>query len=212
MVCFKANKILFILVCLIILIIPFALVTNVVNASYEEIDFSTVNNLVVSDTSDVFSYHNFRSVYYVPMEKGYKYLVNFNGDYTDTGVTYIRIVSCSEVPAVGVSFQILFSVNLTDDKQTSFEYFNYSDNTYIVISPSGSAPANPATYISFSRDVVNGQSSAVDGLVNNVGIDNLWNIFDVSVDFIKVVIIVALGVFIIFILIRKISKGKSGNF
>lgn len=55
-----------------------------------------------------------------------------------------------------------------------------------------------------------GMESSIDGLINNVGIDNIWNIFDISINYIVVVVLVVFGLYIIFRVIRKISRGKEG--
>lgn len=54
-----------------------------------------------------------------------------------------------------------------------------------------------------------GMTDGVTGLVDNVGFNQLWGVFENGVDFIGVVVLVAFGLFLVFLLIKKITKGKS---
>ena len=55
-----------------------------------------------------------------------------------------------------------------------------------------------------------GYSNAVTNLVDNVGISSIWNIFDISINYIVVVVLFAFGCYIIFRIIKKVSRGKEG--
>lgn len=54
-----------------------------------------------------------------------------------------------------------------------------------------------------------GLANVASDLAQNVGVSQLYGVFESGVDFIGVVVLVAFGLFLVFLLIKKISKGKS---
>lgn len=54
-----------------------------------------------------------------------------------------------------------------------------------------------------------GLTYAINELVQNVGISNIWNTFDIALPFVLVVVVISFGFYIIFTMIKKFSKGNT---
>lgn len=60
-----------------------------------------------------------------------------------------------------------------------------------------------------TREKIANMDGAIGDLVSNVGPQQLWSVFESGIDFIGIVVLVAFGLFLIVLLIKKLSKGKS---
>ncbi len=192
----KLKKISFILLILFIVLFPFWCVRGLC-VEPETVDYTVVNNLTASPYSNAFAYSENIAVIYFYAEKGYIYHITVdNNQYTRACVV------SSAVPAVSVPYNLLQRV--TPNEHFEYDYYTY-DDTYISVN---GLDADKLTTV--TRTKIPGMDSAVSDLVNNVGINSIWNIFDISINYIIVVVLFAFGCYIIFRIIRKISKGKEG--
>lgn len=108
---------------------------------------------------------------------------------------------------------VLFSTNLDSGTVTT----NYGDllngkvelvipeDGYLIVSTSAYATSNMFKFSNLSESL----DGAVNGLVNNVGFNQIWGVFDNGINFIGVVVLVGFGLFLVALLIKKVSKGKS---
>lgn len=192
------NKLLIIL-CLIVLILPFYLITFSYGAEFDDYTSVSYIDTIPSLASNVSNtkFYTFGSF------NGYVYDIS-NTDYLiiNSSESYdIDFAFSIDYPAIGVSYYEPYKVLPSTTYYIDLTDKNYN---YFVVS------TNKANDVFSVKTKNNGMIESVDGLVNNVGINSLWNIFDISVNYIVVVVLFAFGVYIIFRIIRKISKGKEG--
>lgn len=94
------------------------------------------------------------------------------------------------------------------DRIESFD-FNSKDYNYFAVS---SKHINDIDLSVFSLSYVvpsSGISTAVDSLVQNVGITNIWDTFELSLPYVLIVVVVGFGFYMILSLVRKLQKGKA---
>lgn len=133
---------------------------------------------------------------YFEYEKGYIYHI------TNVGNSNINIVISNQLPAVNVPFNVIergFPPNST------YSYIGNGGEYVYICMNSDSTGGN----ISITREKIPGQESAVDDLVNNVGVNQMWSVFEDGISFVGVVVLVAFGLFLVVLAIKKVSKGKS---
>lgn len=159
----------------------------------EDVTINTVPNITISSNSNVFTSSDVYSTGYIPLEKGYIYYIN----YVSTGSPRQLAVSNS-VPALNETYSYLGVLNAGN----TFTY-RADNNSYLYFSFSG------ASGIEVTRESIGGQSSAIKDLVDNVGTNQIWNVFENGISFVGVVVLVAFGLFLVVLAIKKISKGKS---
>lgn len=188
----KIKKILFILLCMFVLLFPFWCVRGLC-AEVESVDVTTAN-LSINSSRNYFISSETGTVGYFNIEKGYIYHI------TNNSATSERLVVLSQnSPAVNVEYTILTSIPIG----SSFDYIANQDTT-MYISYGASSQST------ITREKVASMDGVVGDLVENVGIQSLWNTFNDSVPFISIVVLFAFGLFIIIALIRKLRKGKGG--
>lgn len=193
--CKKINK-KFVCIGFLIFFILFYLVPGYC-VEEETVSFNVVPGLQMASSSDsVFTSYSSstRGVAYFPLEYGYSYtIVNSSNSLRILGMS-------SSVPTLGGDYSFLGRL----PAGSTYTYVpSYNDFMYFDIFEGDS--------ISVTRIKYQGMEGAMSLLVNDVGISNLWSIFDVSVNYIVVVVLFSIGVYIIFRLIRKLSKGKSAS-
>ena len=189
------NKLLIIL-CIFVVIMPFWLVKGLC-AEIEELTPTTASNLKISPSSNIFESVSTGSVSYIEMEVGYIYYITFDSD----SVTSDRqIAISSDVPALNGVYTYLGSIS----NGNTFTY-RPTQNSYFLCS----YPTN-VNAVTFTREKITSMDGAINDLVENVGANNLWSIFENAVQYIWVVVVAGFGFFIIRIIIKKLSKGKGG--
>lgn len=167
--------------------------------AYEEEDVQPtyLSGIVATENSNSFSSNSNYAINYIKVEKGYKYTIEIIAPVQGNRL----IVGSSSAPAVNVNYDILYS-GFTSG---SYTYVANNDNyLFITLSPNISV-AN----LKFTRIRLDSQETAVDDLVNNVGVNQLWGVFENGIDFVGVVVLVGFGLFLVILLIKKMSKGKS---
>lgn len=177
-------------------ILLFAIISFVhsssVFADTESVDISSVN-LSMSASRNYFTSGS-SSVGYFELEKGYIYhITNLNSSFTRL------VVISDDLPGVNVTYTVLTNI----EPLGTYDYIA-NNNSIMYISYDYSNQA------SVTREKISGMDSTVSELVNNVGIDNIWSIFEIAIDYIWVVVLVAFGIFIITRLIKRLSRGKEG--
>lgn len=196
----KIKKISFILLILFILLFPFWCVKGFCSEN-TEIDGTIINGLALGSNDYNGVLHSGSSnVIYFPVESGKKYNIVFDEGLTSGANRYI--FQSPDIPAVGVSYNFIAELNAGN----SFTYV--ANDEYLAIF-SLSANVDLLNLIKV-YELPSGMSDSVDSLVSNVGIDSIWNIFDISINYIVVVVLFAFGCYIIFRIIKKISRGKEG--
>lgn len=192
MVSYKLDKydkyfVAFILVILVIFNIGSCFASEIENVSSE-----TVQNLQMGTESNFFYATENHVIRYAQLEKGYIY------HFKNNSAQYPCYISFSnDVPAVNVPYYELTKIPASGtydfiSNNYSYAYFNDMD-----------WPMN------LTREKIANMDGAVGDLVSNVGFNQLWSVFEGGIDFIGVVVLVAFGLFLIVLLIKKLSKGKS---
>lgn len=180
------NKI-YIIFLLFVFLFPFFCITGFCTET-EDVEFEVVSNLAMFSSSNYFQANSGYSVGYIELDNNYIYHITFN---TDHAIAY-----SDNIPAVNIpyyDYSVINSGTTLDLYPThQYIYFDFSRTTDVTI----------------TRTPLTSMNSAVNSLVDNVGVNNLWNIFDSSINYIVIVVLFAFGCFLIFTIIRKISKGK----
>lgn len=156
----------------------------------EDVTTTKINGLLLSTDYNYYTNNNGSSVTYFYAEKGYIYHIFLD-------MTYGRISATSSAqPALNVPYTLLHTFG-------GGETYNYipTDSCYVGLGTSDSWHV--------TRERIPGQESAVDDLVNNVGVNQMWGVFENGIDFVGVVVLVAFGLFLVVLAIKKVSKGKS---
>lgn len=184
------NKLL-ILLCVFVVLFPFWCVRGLC-ADTETVTGERINGVAIYPNNNYFVENNSTFVICFQIEKGYKYtLTNVAGVSRD-------IVFSHDLPSPNVVYDFIKS--LPNGESYSFIL---DDNSYFYISGTSGS-------YQMTREKLSSMNGAVSDLVDNVGFDSIWNIFDISIKYILVVVVFAFGVFIIFKIIKMNSKGKQG--
>lgn len=202
MVSYKLDKydkyfVAFILVILVI----FNLCTFVyADEEWETVEVSTADGIWADESHNYFysSGSSEFGVSYFPLEVGYIYRITVVQDMSNAR----SVVGTSEIPSLNVEYNYLSGgLQHVGD---SYSIIGTNSYGFIAYSPSASS-----SHILVERQKVASMNSAVGDLVSGVGPQQLWSVFESGIDFVGVVVLVAFGLFLIVLLIKKLSKGKS---
>lgn len=193
------NKLL-ICLCIVVIILPFYLITF----CYAD---DTIPGIVLNGVGSTGSVGDIVTLslvdaakgIYFPVRAGFSYNLNFNLINTQV----YRIFISDDVPALDTEGLMLYRDNFTTNTYT----FTATQDGYLFFWNYNIDLTNDNTTFQLVGDVMN---SSVSSLVDNVGISSIWNIFDISINYIVVVVLFAFGCYIIFRIIRKITRGKEG--
>lgn len=186
----------------ILLIITIVNITSLCFASeeWESVSTSSMNGIRATSNSNFFtSYDGTNGLAYFPIEKGYIYRFSVLTDFTNSRI----VVGSSDLPALNGSYTLLYT-DLQNEGDTYSFIANGDDFAFISISP-----FVVSSQILVERQKLENMNGAVSDLVENVGISQIWDIFDTGIGFVGVVVLVAFGIFLIVLAIKKVSKGKS---
>lgn len=192
----KLKRILFILLCLFIVLFPFWCVRGLC-AEIEDLNFDIVSGIRIRNDTNYFVSADSYNVGYLQVEKGYIYHIH-----KVSGTVAAPIAFCNTTPAVNVTYDYVTSVNLD-------ETYSFIPNNNDILIVSFNTNTTGST-IQISREKLTNMDGTINELVNNVGTGNLWSIFEIAVQYIWVVVLVAFGIFIITRIIKKVSKAKGG--
>lgn len=197
---FKLKNKLLILLCIFVVLLPFFLITTTFASEGSEIEGNIINGFNIQGTSSGTLIEGSSKLIYFNIIPGKTYKIDFDNDNTLGSNRFI--FQSSEVPDIGVRYNLLANIN-----SGSSYTFTANEDYVSIFSISGNT-----NILNLIRvyEIPSAMNSTVDSLVENVGVDSIWNIFDISIDYIVVVVLFAFGVFLIFTVIRKISKGKGG--
>lgn len=186
----------FVVLCVFIVLFPFILMTNIYATEDDEtLQFTRVYNLTLSPNSNVFTSGS-NSVGYLQIEPNYIYTV-----YLPDNLTNYRYFAVSTEPPVVDGLYTYIGSAIGGETFT----YRSTSNSYLYLDY-GSYNSS----VTVTRRKAGGQDVAIDDLVSNVGVDSVWNIFDISINYIYIAVLVAFGVFIVGFVIKKITKGKEG--
>lgn len=164
----------------------------------EEVDFSIVNGIRIRTDTNYFSSGDGSSyVGYLELEKGYIYHISK----VNSGTSYAQVALCNNTPALNVPYNFLTAIA----PGQSYSYIPSNDD-YLIISFNTNSDGST---INVTREKIDSYEGAVSDLVDNVGVNQVWEVFGNGVDFIGVVVLVAFGLFLVVLAIKKVSKGKS---
>lgn len=189
----KTKRILLILLCVFVLFFPFWCVAGLC-AETEEVELSNVQQLRLTANSNYFVTYSGASVTYFQAEPGYKYTI------TTSSSSDRLVVASSELPANNVLYDIIANILVSESNTYSFISTN---NNYISLNGTNSL-------FTVTRENIGGMNDAVNTLASVVSPSAFWNIFDISINYIVIAVVVAFGIFIFTLVIKKITKGKEG--
>lgn len=168
---------------------------NVFVFAYENLEYITISNLTIDVDSNTFKAQNGSILGYYPLEKGFTYTITIPENWSQDR----RVALSSEVPSPGTSLKFLSYIKPGE----SYSYSCYDDSEFMYIDFSS---ANQGLIL--TRTPITGLKSAVESLVDNVGVNNIWNTFEISLPYVGVVVLVGFGFYLIFHNIKEISNGK----
>lgn len=181
-----------IVACMFLIVTIINLLTlSVFCSEIENVDINSVSNLRITPSSNFFTSSVSLSVGYFPLEKGYIYHI------TNNGTTERFLATSSDIPAINVTYNYIGSINPND----SYDYIcNNDDYLYFDFSRTES--------VNITREKIVGYNEAIFGLVDNVGTSQIWGVFENGMSFVGVVVLVAFGLFLVVLAIRRVTKGK----
>lgn len=197
MVSYKLDKYDKYFVAFVLVILTIFNITSCFAVEPESVEVIGLSGLRISPSANYYQSSTNTGIAYFPTERGYIYHI------TCKPSNYNR-PSCysSAFPEVNVPYTLLYSFSPSGGGPDSFDYYCSQDG-YIGIN--GQEP----NIIYVTREKVQNQEGAINDLVANVGPQQLWSVFESGIDFIGVVVLVAFGIFLIVLLIKKLSRGKS---
>lgn len=195
MVSYKLDKYDKYFVAFILVILVIFNVSQCFAVEGEELSFTSAGNIMIDPNNNYFTSSQYEITGYLLMEKGYIYHV-----FVPDSFSLPRNVAVSNVaPAVNVRYEFLSTIQpggsynyiCDNDQYLYFSLSSYNDGVVV------------------TREKVENMNGAIGDLVSNVGVNQLWSVFESGIDFAGVVVLVAFGLFLIVLLIKKLSKGKS---
>lgn len=194
------NKLL-ILLCVFVVLFPFCLVSFSF-ADTEDPIIDIKNDTTMSQDGTLKNVTGF-TTYFLTIEDGYYYDILLTSSGTTPSDNGIRIgytnsqdygADVYNYAIVNGSYHVIINSNDFD-----YFYFDFGNLAYGV-----------STSYTINKYKLSNMNNAVDNLVENVGPNAIWSIFDISINYIFIVVLAAFGIFIIGLVIRKITKGKEG--
>lgn len=134
---------------------------------------------------------------YFQLKESYYYNITNNTQGTRTYLYF------SDIPVVGSTFNYYLTV------QAGQTVTIIAEQGFLVLSDF-SSNSSVGYFTDVQEETRESMEKSVDSLVNNVGQEQIWSIFDTGVPIALLVVIVAFGIFIIGFASRKIQKGKMG--
>lgn len=198
MVCFDKKKLVVIIALIMVVVMGFV---GQVFADTEDIEPLTLDGVVISSVNFTLTENSDFVTYAIPLEKNYTYHINFTGNLRNFRYSFGNSVD------IGTKTENFVNVGVSDDFNIDIVANNYD---YLFIYFSGQDTASTQFTYNITREATSGMVYSVDSLVSNVGIDSIWGIFEIAIDYIWVVVLVVFGIFIITRLIKKLSRGKEG--
>lgn len=183
---------------ILIILVFFTLfsIFNCFSYASESVPLSEVKGAYVVLNSDSFvagANPNFGTSY-ASVEKGYRYTITTSEEAASVYVAFGDVV-----PAVG---QPYYDVKGIGGRGSTYVFDVTEDFEYMYIYGSWS------TFFTVTREPIPGFDSAIKSLVDNVGFNQLWSTFEISIPYIFIVLIIAIGFYFIFHAIREMSKGR----
>lgn len=186
-----------IVACMFLIVTIINLLTlSVFCSEIEDVNVNVLNGLNISSSRNYFDASSY-SLGYFQLEPGYIYHIVFNTGGPATGDRHLAI--SENAPALNGTYNYLGTLSLGN----TYDYIA-NDNEYLYFSYFQQNDA-----VSVTREKIQGYNGAVEDLVNNVGVNQIWGVFENGISFVGVVVLVAFGLFLVVLAIRKISKGKS---
>ena len=180
------NKLL-ILLCCFVVVFPFWCIKGL---CAEDVEPEVINDISFnSATSNYFVSNPGNTLYCFHIEPGFRYT------FTNNTTNSRGLVLSSEKPAVDVTFTQLTVITVGNS-------YTYIGEGYVFMTSYGD--------LDVTRESIASMDNTVAQLVDNVGISNLWGVFNSGINYIVVVVLFAFGFFIIVALIKKLRKGKGG--
>lgn len=165
----------------------------------EVVNYDIVTGITASPSRNYFTSNTNGSVAYIQVEQGYIYTITNNSNYE------FYLYSCNDVPTLNGTYELVSQIPIGGSYS-----LRVVDDSYIYISTASLSPGwDFDRYLPMTRLKIGSMDGTVNDLVDNVGINQIWDIFGSGVDFVYVVVLVAFGIFLVAFAIRKISKGKS---
>lgn len=182
------DKLITAIVCVIV---TFICVFNTFSFADTEVEPSVLSDISVINSKFVESTNS--AVVYSLIE-GHSYTFYNNVSFSR------KIYFSSEFPSYGVP-----AIEHTVDSNSTYKFTVDSDSYFYVSQVSSSVD-----YMLLNKlvDTTQGLPFAVNSLVENVGINNIWETFEISLPYVGVVVLVSFGFYLIFHNIKELSKGR----
>lgn len=194
----KLDKFDKVVISLIFIVFTIFTIFSTFSFASENVELDEVKGVYVDRNSNYFIIGNEQyGTSYCKVESGYIYTVD-----CINGALGVQIAFGNDVPASNVLYYDRLSIG-GDGSSYSFIVPNNFKYAYFYGSWSG--------FIRVTRERVGGMDNTVQYLADSISPDNLFNVFNISIPYILVVVVVSFGFYIIFKLIRRLSKGRSGN-
>lgn len=162
-------------------------------SSIGPVPYSILNDASFVYTDDIVPLTGF-TVYYIPLIVDHSYTINFQ--VSSGGGARYRAFFFDNVDFGSQKYNGAFiGSGFTFVADGTYDYFAFCSNSEF-------------SKLEFIDNTDDGQTTAVKKLSSYVGIDTLWNVFEISVPYIVVVVLVGFGSYLIFHNIKEISKGR----
>lgn len=166
----------------------------------EDVDVNTENGLYINIGQSCLSSNNEQKLFYLELEPNYNYNLHF-----DVSASNFRYAFGNELSVDAPIYNYAY-IGETSGFDLTFNSNNYNYLYFYLNDLGGGLNSSD---IVVSREAVTGMQTTIGGLVDNVGVSQLWGVFESGIDFVGVVVLCAFGFFLVFLLIKKITKGKS---
>lgn len=172
--------------------------------------FSLVGSLYTIGSSIKLSSGSAYHLVEIPSYYGYDYKITYHVKEIYQSETFFRLIKFSEFPVVGSEGILVDYVigSPGDDLEINY-HLDTNEKLYLVISTNGWGSEQFADNLKVTTNFEgNGMNLAINNLIGNLSVSNIWDTFKISIPFIAVVILVVFGFYLVFHNISEISKGK----
>ncbi len=159
----------------------------------EDVGYEVVSNIEINPSLNFFRPFTGSSTGYFPLEKGYIYkFIPKNSS--------VHLAVSSKVPEAYSNYNYIKKLEVGE----SYSYISSSSSDFLYFSFSWAGGDFEIT-----RELIPGMSGSIALLSSTLNPDSLWGVFGSSIPYVCIVVLVGFGFYLIFRIIKGVSKGRA---
>lgn len=179
--------------CIVLIVVTFLCVFNTFCFADTDITLSVIQKSQINNDFQIVSHPGYNTFYFSALPNHtYQIICNYP----------FYLGYSSDVPEIGTKLDKLLTYN--EDK-TEFIFTNSTLSNVFLSSYRG--------YSDVQFNVIDitspGFPIVISSLIQDVGISNIWDTFNIAIPYVLIVVVVGFGFYMILSLVRKLQKGKA---